>query len=324
MGPQGSIFVGEFTGNRVTILEPLGLWRSDLPAVPDAVLDAGSATLDGKLYMVGGKTSAGHVNSLYIYDPGDPIDPTDDIWESGPDLPGAAVENPAVTTFDGKVYVFGGSTAPFSGAVDDVSIFDPVTSTWSTLSEAEDMPTPRGGATAQVLNGKIHVIGGMGGDGASLDTVEVYDPVTGEWSAGTSLQTPRDNPGSAVVDDSLYVFGGRTRNADGSVVDGTLDTLEIYDPITDAWSFGANMPTGRRTMSVGTLNGRIQAIGGEAPAATANEEYNPATDSWRTLPDIPTARHGAAVATIDNVIYVAGGGPQTGSSFTDVVEAFDI
>lgn len=323
-GLDGSIFVGEFNGNSVTILEPLGVWREDLPAAPQAILDAGSTTLDGKLYMIGGKTSSSHISDVYVYDPGNKLNPNDDVWTNAPDLPGPAVENPAVVTFDDKIYAFGGSTSPFSGAVDNAAVFDPATSSWSTLV---DMPTARGGATAQVIDDKIYVIGGLDANGASLNTVEVFDPLSGSWESSTSLQTPRDNPGSAVIDDLLYVFGGRTRNADGSTANGSLITMEIYDPSSDSWSFGAPMPTGRRTMSVGTLNDRIQVIGGEAQGGVAfdvHEEYNPATGEWRTLPSIPTSRHGAAIATIDDVIYVAGGGPVGGSAFTDATEAFSL
>jgi large repetitive protein len=325
-GPDGRIFAGEFNGGEVTILEPLGVWRADLPQVPEAILDAGSASLDGNLYLVGGKTSDTHVSSVYVYDPGDPFDSGDDLWTSAPNLPGPAVENPAVVAFDGKVYTFGGSTQPFSGAVTNASVFDPVSSSWTSLAA---LPTARGGATAQVLDDKIYVIGGLGPDGASLDTVEVYDPATGLWTAGAPLQTRRDNLGAAVVDDVLYAFGGRTRDANGDVVDGALDSLEIFDPVTQTWSPGASLPTGRRAVSVGTLNDRIQVIGGEADADgnafDLNEEYNPLTDSWRSLPAIETPRHGAAFATIDDsvdVFYVAGGGPTVGSAFTDVVEAF--
>jgi large repetitive protein len=323
MGPNGSFVVGEFNGNKITILEPLGIWRTDLPEAPAAVLDAGSATLDGKLYIVGGKTATTHVNSLYIYDPGDPIDSNDDIWTLGPDLPGVAVENPAVEAFDGKIYAFGGSTAPFSGAVDNAAVFDPTTSSWSLLP---DMPTARGDATAEVLDNKIYVVGGLGADGASLSTVEVFDPLTNQWSSESPLQTRRDHLGSAVVDNLLYVFGGQTRNSDGSVINDTLNTMEIYDPALDTWSFGEPMPTGRRAMSVGTLNNRIQVIGGEASgiAFDVQEEYNPATGTWRSLPAISTPRHGSAFGTIDDVIYVAAGGPTAGSSFTNVTEAFTL
>lgn len=324
---EGLFFVGEFNGGRVTIMESLGVWRTDLPDLPNplGVLDAGSAVVDGKLYMVGGKTNNGHINDVYMYDPGNPIDESDDVWTTlSIGLPGPAVENPAVVAFDGKLYTFGGSTGPFSGAVSNAAVYNPVTSTWNNLA---DMPTARGGAQADVLDGKIYVVGGLGSDGASLSTVEAFDPLTGTWLTGAAdpadLQTQRDNPGVTVVDDLLYVVGGRTRNANGTIVDGGLSTMEIYDPVADQWVFGAPMPNGRRTMSIGTINGRIQVIGGEGNASLDfNEEYNPATEAWRTLPAIETPRHGAAFGTIDDVIYVAGGGPTPGSSFTDVTEAF--
>ena len=69
------------------------------------------------------------------------------------DLPGAAVENPAVVDFGGKLYSFGGSTAPFSGAVDNAFVFDPATNSWTTLPS---MPTARGGANAEVSRSEEH------------------------------------------------------------------------------------------------------------------------------------------------------------------------
>jgi N-acetylneuraminic acid mutarotase/glucose/arabinose dehydrogenase len=331
MGANGMIFVGEFNGGKITVLESLGVWRSDLPKAPQAILDSGSAVLEGKLYMVGGKTSSTHLNSVYVYNPGNPNIATDDTWTSTLSLPGAGVENPAIVALGGKLYSFGGSTAPFSGSVSNAAAFNPdtnpdpniTTPRWDIIAP---MPTARAGATAQVLNGDIYVIGGMGADGASVDVVEIYDPETNTWNTGASLPTRRDNPGSAVINDKLYVVGGRIRNADGSTTNGTLNTLEIYDPLTGQWSTGAPMPTGRRTMIVGTIDQKLQVVGGEAGAGNTafnqNEEYNPLTDSWRSLPAITTPRHGAAFGTINNVLYAAGGGIVAGSSFSNVTEGF--
>ncbi|MEO0806841.1 MAG: kelch repeat-containing protein [Cyanobacteria bacterium J06643_4] len=320
MGPNGSIFVGEFNGSKVSILESRGTWRRDLPEVPApaAILDAGSTTLNNKLYMVGGKTAAAHVSDVYVYDPGDPLDATDDIWTTAPDLPGVAVENPSVVAFDGQLYAFGGSTAPFSGAVNNAAVFNPDTSVWTPLP---GMSTARGGATAQVINGEIYIAGGLDTNGVSLNTVEVFDPITGQWSAGPAMQTARDNAGSAVIDDLLYVFGGRTRT-----VNDALTSLEIFDPTTNQWSFGNAMSTGRRAMAVGVIGDRIQVTGGEGGGNTfaAHEEYNPVTGQWRSISSITTARHGAAFGTIDDVTYVAGGGPLSGSSFSNTVEAFTL
>jgi len=319
-GPDGTIYVGEFGGSKVTALKPrnLGCWATR-QAMPAAVLDAGGTALDGKLYVVGGKTSSGHQSTMVIYDP------AADRWAAGASLPAAypAVENPAVAAYNGKLYVFGGSTGPFSGAVANAAVFNPANSSWTMLAA---MPTARGGATAQAINGKLYVVGGMDGNGASLASVEVYNPANNTWSSATPLGTRRDNPGSATFGGTLYIFGGRTRDANDTEVDGTLATVEMYDPGTNTWTSRAPMPTGRRTMVVGTLNGRAQVMGGERTSTGGtfpqNEEYEPTTDSWVSLTPMLTARHGAVAGTINGTIYVVGGGPTGGTSFTDVNEAF--
>ena len=320
LGPDGTIYVGEMGANQVTALIPVetGCW-TDKQALPASILDAGGTALDGKLYVVGGKTNSNYVSTMYIYDP------AADAWSLGPDLPGPAVENPAVVALNGKLYAFGGSIAPFSGAVTNAAVYDPVTNSWTILTP---MTTARSGPTAQSVNGLIYVVGGMDGSGASLSSVDVYDPATDSWSVAPSMSTRRDNPGSAVLGGNLYIFGGRTRNADGSTVNGTLDTVEMYDPGTNTWTPRASMPTGRRTMVVGLLNGRAQVMGGEITSGGGsfeqNEEYDPVTNAWRSLAPMSTPRHGAAGGTINGTVYVAGGGPSGGSSFTDVNEAFTL
>ena len=319
LGPDGTIYVGEFdqvniaTG-KITALVPndVGCW-TNRASLPQSILDAGGAALNDHLYVVAGKTSAGHQSTLWIYDT------TTDSWVQGADLPGSAVENPAVLAYQGKVFAFGGSTGPFSGAVTNAAVYDPATDTWTSLAA---MSTGRGGPTAQVIGSQMYVVGGMDTNGASLSSVEIYTPGSNSWTAGPSMSTRRDNPGSAVLDGNLYIFGGRTRNTDGSVVDGTLSTVEMLNPVSGNWTSRAPMPTGRRTMVVGTINGKAQVIGGENPSFDATEEYDPVTNTWRLLAPMPTARHGAAGGTINGLVYVIGGGPQAGSSFTEVNKVF--
>jgi N-acetylneuraminic acid mutarotase len=307
-----------------------GSWSAGPEDMPVGVLDAGGAVVAGKLYAVGGKTRGAtgdvHQRTLYVYSP-----PPIDRWTRGPDLPSAypAVENVAAVAFGGKLYVFGGATSAFSGAVAKAAVYDPATRAWAML---RSMNVPRGGATAQALGGKIYVAGGMDGTGASLASVEVYDPAGNEWTSTTAMDTRRDNPGSAVLRDAndelkLYVFGGRTRNAGGAPPGNeTLASVEMYDPGTKQWTARAPMPTGRRVVAVGTLNGCAQVMGGERKPSggtfAETEEYNPVTNDWRTLAPMPTPRHGAVAGTINGVVYVAGGGPSGGSTFTPVNEAF--
>ena len=100
----------------------------------------------------------------------------------------------------------------------------------------------------------------------------------------------------------------------------------MYDPAADTWIPRAPMPTGRRTFTVGTLDGRAQVMGGERTVSGEtffqNEEYDPVTNTWRALVPMVTPRHGTASGTIDGVVYVVGGGPTAGTSFPNVNEAF--
>jgi large repetitive protein len=142
------------------------------------------------------------------------------------------------------------------------------------------------------------------------------------------MGTRRDNPGSAVLNGDIYVFGGRTRNADGSGVEN-LGTVEVFDPGTGTWSSAASMPTARRTMVVVVANGRAFVIGGErkvdGTAFDVNEEYDPLTNTWRTLKPMPTARHGAVAGVVNGVVYVIGGATSSAAtSVTSVNEAFPI
>lgn len=314
---DGTIFIGEFGAGQVTALTPtdVGCWTTHAP-VPAEILDAGGAALNGLLYVVGGKTAAGPHSTVRVYDP------VADSWSTAADLPGAAVENPAVVELNGKLYAFGGSTLPFSGAVTNAAVYDPGTDSWTSLAP---MPTARGGATAKAAGGLIYVAGGLDVNADSTDVLEIYDPGSDSWSTGAPMATKRDNPGSAALDGKFYVFGGRTR-AGGVELDPTLSSVEMYDPATNTWTDRAPMPNGRRTMVVGTLNGRAQVMGGEKTplggSFEQNEEYDPVTDTWRTLNRMTTPRHGAAAGTIGSTVYVVGGGPQGGGSFSNVNEAF--
>ena len=317
-GADGTIYVGEFGAGLVTALKPVdtGCW-TPRTKLPKALLDVGGTAIGDKLYVVAGKTPTTYERGLYIYDP------VADSWSQGADLVGPAVENPAAVASGGKMYVFGGSTDPFKNAVNNAAVYDPATNAWTALPP---MPTRRGGATAQVIDGKIYVAGGIDVSGASLASVDVFTIATGAWSSNPAMSTRRDNAGSAVLDGKLYVFGGRTRNADGSTPVEVLGTAEVFDPATGAWAPIASMPTGRRVVVVGNLRNRAQVMGGEKTPTGGTfpqvEEYNPVTDTWQSLNPMAPGRHGAAAGTINGKVYVAGGGITGGGSYSDVHEAF--
>ncbi len=316
---QGWVIVGEFGGDKITVLKPreTGCYGTGT-SLPANRLDAGGAAIGTTMYVVGGKDSVGHQNTLYAYDS------VTKVWTARAAKPGTAVENPSVVAYNGKLYVVGGSDAPFSGAVAEGWVYTPGTNSWAALPA---LSTARGGAGAALVGSTMYAVGGLGANGASLASVEKLDLANPTaWTSAPSLATARDNPGVAAIGTTVFAFGGRTRLADGTTVAGTLTSSEALVSGAVSWTSRAAMPTGRRTTAVQVVNGRAYVIGGEITttggAFTENESYDPVADTWRVEASLTTGRHGMASGVIGGRIYLVGGGTTGGTSFSALTTVF--
>ena len=149
----------------------------------------------------------------------------------------------------------------------------PVKLAWNKLA---DLPTPRLGHTASVVDGKIYVIGGLG----TLTRVDMYDPETDSWTAKADMPTGRQWLSSSVVDGKIYAIGGATGP---EYLSPSLATVEMYDPATDTWTKKADMPTTRCSMPTVVIDGKIYAMGGGDYGVGLFKDvdvYDPATDTW--------------------------------------------
>ena len=82
------------------------------------------------------------------------------------------------------------------------------------------MLTPRAGAAAAVLDGRLYVCGGEGNaadPSGVFPQAEAYDLASNSWTAPAPMATPRHGTGAATLGDSIYVPGGATRQAFGAV-----------------------------------------------------------------------------------------------------------
>ncbi len=243
---------------------------------------------------------------------------------------------------NGKIYMFGGYRLPDSGNATWIPMntaweFDPRADSWKPLPP---LPQARGSASAAVVNGRVHVIGGAtlpGGVPAgnfhpslnvSVATHDVYDIAAGSWSRKADLPTPRNHAAVGVVDGKVYVVGGRA----GSVfIPNALnvDIVEEYNPATDQWLLKAPMPTPRSAATWGTHNGRIYVAGGEIRhrdlwgTYTTVEAYDPKANSWARLPPMPMPRHGLAGDFIGNRFHMVSGSVQSGTNFPGLVTNSD-
>ena len=179
---------------------------------------------------------------------------------------------------------------------------------------------------ANVVDGKIYVIGGRATDGV-VAVNEVYDPITDKWFTKTPIPTPVSAYASAVVDGKIYVIGGLSP-VTNSTSTSRVNLNQIYDPNTDTWSLGAPLPNNQTSISAGATTGvmapkRIYVIGDGL-----NQIYNPSNDSWTVGEPIPDSAHrlqnldDAEIAVVNDQLYALGGVYEQNGQYYSVNEQY--
>jgi N-acetylneuraminic acid mutarotase/glucose/arabinose dehydrogenase len=321
VGPDGTIYVGELGGDRVTPMDPhFGRWFSG-ESMSFARHELGIASIDSRVYAIGGNVGSPAARKVEEYNT------TTKTWRTMADLP-EGLDHIGVAVVNGKIYVLGGLSS-FPGTVSsDVYEFDPTIGPTGQWTKISDMPRPVGGAAVGSDNGWIYVAGGFTTHhdvSLTSDNFWRFDPVGRTWEQLPDIPTYRDHTRGEFINGKFHVVGGRQ---DGQL-HGRLGTLEVYDPAAQTWSPLLDMPTPRRGISSAVLEGKLVVFGGEKNPDTQTEvfneveEFDPATGRWRNLAPMPTPRHTAGAVTINNRVYVVGGATvQGGTDLTNLMEIF--
>jgi N-acetylneuraminic acid mutarotase len=166
-----------------------------LPLMPLSRTAGGAATLGGTIVIAGGVGEDPEASLTF--------DTATGRWERGP-LLSEPREHLAVMGDGATVYVVGGRWQNELKATNEA--LSSLTAGWRTLP---DLPTPRGGTSGAVLDGKVYVAGGEAfGPTRTFAEVEFFDPATGRWSRAPDLPTPRHGLAAQAAGGRLYVIGG--------------------------------------------------------------------------------------------------------------------
>ena len=97
-------------------------------------------------------------------------------------------------------------------------------------------------------------------------------------------------PGSSSIIWDTTVGNNNLSNIDAISVLFRMKVLDVEDAGT--WLEKASMPTARRGLTAGVVNGKIYAIGGidQLERVSTVEEYDPVTNTWTSKASMPTAR----------------------------------
>lgn len=157
------------------------------------------------------------------------------------------------------------------------------------------MPQELGEVSSGVINGVLFVVG------QGSDATLAYNIVARTWHDDLAVRPFVGNHHAAeVFNGKLYVFGGLGKG-EGKV--------QIYDPMTNSWSLGADMPFAAGSSSSAVIGGQIYVAGGIVGSSTTNQlaKYNPATNAWTLLAPMKQGRNHAASGTDGTKLYVFGG-----------------
>jgi N-acetylneuraminic acid mutarotase len=286
-------------------------WSARAP-LPQARQEVGVATLQGKVYVIGGFRSNGSIaNTVEVYDP------NADTWELAAPLP-SALHHVAAAAVGGKLYAIGGLGVGFAPS-STLFEYDPVGNEWTLRAP---LPAARGALAVGVIEGLIYAAGGS--PLAREQDLAVYDPVGNRWEVLPSMPTPRNHLAAGVIDGKLYAAGGRSARTGQNT-----PALEEYDPQTRQWRALARMPTARSGIAGEVVGGRLYVFGGEGNPAqptgvfSETEGYDPSTNRWLALDAMPAPRHGIGAAVVLGLIYIPGGAALQGFGATAVHDVFD-
>jgi MYXO-CTERM domain-containing protein len=176
-----------------------------------------------------------------------------------------------------------------------------------TWKNAASSPHGRGGAQQHILkDGRFLQAGGEYVDGPactpSLCTgVEIYDPLTDQWTTAMSAPLEVGDTGSATL-------------ADGRILDSTRisNQTQIYNPATDTWTMGGTggaspLKSGDENAWASLQNGGVLAVGYQTDGAAI---YDPAADKWIRTGPVPngfnTGDTGGISLMFDGRVFVYG------------------
>ena len=239
----GGFEVDGSASTRADAYSPAGnRWRR-LPDLPVGVHHAMAAGYQGRLYVLGGYSSAGvPLRAVHVLERG--------RWRALPRMPFArAAAGAAVAR--GMIVVAGGVTTGGRLARKALS-FDVAKRRWSIVPG----PTPREHLGVTSLAGVVFAVGGRtSGYDTNLLDFESYRPGDASWRRLQPVPDPRGGTGAAG-------HRGLVVSAGGEEPAGTIAEVLAYRVAERRWIQLDDLPTPRHGVGVAALGGTVFVIGG--------------------------------------------------------------
>lgn len=119
-----------------------------------------------------------------------------------------------------------------------------------------DMPGELGELSAGIIRGNLYVVGESEPGENDPGPTYSYDFATGKWSDDhPAREFVGDHHGTEVINNKLYLFGGLGHNE-------TQDKVQIFDPLTNSWTLGRNLPYFTGSPNTAVIGDYVYVCGG--------------------------------------------------------------
>ena len=188
------------------------------------------------------------------------------------------------------------------------------------------MSTAREYFTATRLNnGMVLIVGGLATGGVLLNSTELYDPTTGNFTPASSLITGRYFHAATLLNNGgVLITGGQSVGTSPA-----FTTAEIYNLATGVFTLTTNnMATGHALHTATPLNnGTVLVAGGYNNGGFVDgaELFNPSTGNFTSTGSLNTASFAHTATLLNNGMVLVAGGYSNGSYLAraGVIQPYD-
>ena len=244
----------------------------------------GAASVNGKIYAIGGSTASGFQPASFPYGiitvdhfvgTNEEYDPANNTWSYKAPMPTPRMCF-AIAAVEGKIYCIGGRSIAgdkSGGYTSANEMYNPVTNSWENKAP---MPAANGWIRAKAIDDKIYIMD-IVNYGVLPASYNVYDPTSDTWNRSVP-STPAEKLLLNNIPDGYETTGIMSTK----MVYTFSPSVLAYNPQNKSWIDGAGNPSVRSGFSVALADDIFYVVGGYtyepwgpfAPLA-ANEKYVP-------------------------------------------------
>lgn len=220
------------------------------------------------------------------------------------------------TVQGGKIFAVAGSNG--NNDLKSCEVYDPKADVWAPLPNLKTARCHNGCAT---VDNYIYCVGGSF-DQKVLKDCERFNTNTigseeAEWEPIASMEQARYQAGVCTWRGLIVAAGGCDRWT-------CMDSVEAFDPKTNAWRQLPKLRQARRGCAIAVVRDTLYVIGGHDGTQSLDtvEILDSPSSQWRVGPTLTTPRANThAVVTAGNVLYCIGG--FNGVKFLDTIELLE-